>query len=171
MFNRILVAAIALVVIVSGCASIMSGTTQKVTFDSEPPGATVTIGKKKKKDGKDIMVESYNAGVTPLVVELGRGNAMVEISKEGYQSQKVELKKTMNPWVWGDVALTSLLSTSIDTSTGACHQYKPGQYLVTLASLDGSVPMQEGDAPAEDGTVAPEDGAVAPDDGPAMPDK
>jgi hypothetical protein len=128
-----LVAMVAVIGIVYGCASIVSGTTQRVTFDSEPQGAKVTIGKKAKKDGEVILKDSYDAGVTPLVVELSRrSSTMVQLSKEGFETQTVELKRTMNPWIFGDVALTSLLSTSIDTSTGACNQYKPGQYMVTL---------------------------------------
>ena len=136
--NRLMISIVVLAFVVSGCASINSGTTQQVTIDSDPPGATVIIGAKKKKDGKYIMVNSVNAGVTPLVVELSRKDGMVEVSKEGYETQVVDLKKTMNPWVWGDIVLTSLLSTSIDTSTGAVYQYKPGQYMVPLTPKDSA---------------------------------
>jgi hypothetical protein len=119
--------------IIYGCASMMSGTTQRVTIDSDPQGATVTIGKKAEKDGKVTLTDTYTAGVTPLVVELPRrSSTMVQLSKEGFETQNIELKRKMNNWVWGDIALTSLLSTSIDTSTGAVNEYKPGQYMVTL---------------------------------------
>jgi len=128
-----IVAIVVVVGIVYGCASIMSGTTQRVTFDSEPQGATVTIGKKAEKDGQVTIVDSYEAGVTPLEVELPRRtNTMVQLSKEGFETQTVELKRKMNNWTWGDIALTSPLSTSIDTSTGAVNEYKPGQYVITL---------------------------------------
>lgn len=124
---------VAAVFLMTGCGSIMSGTTQRVTFDSDPQGATVEIGKKKKKDGEIIIVDSLNAGVTPLTVELPRRDStMVKISMEGYETQEVILKRTMNNWMWGNIALTSPLSTSIDTSTGACNEYKPGEYMVTL---------------------------------------
>ena len=133
MIRNRMIAIIAALFLISGCATIVCGTTQKVTFDSEPSGAKVVIGKKKKIDGQMTMVDSYDAGVTPLTVELPRRTStMVQISMEGYEDKVVELQRTMNPWVWGDVALTSLLSTSIDTSTGACNEYKPGQYMVTL---------------------------------------
>lgn len=135
--KRALLIVIAIVFAISGCASIMSGTTQRVSFDSDPPGATVMIGEKKTEDGKTIMVDGYNAGVTPLIVELKRkGSTVVQISKDGYKTQDVELMRCMNNWVWGDIALTSLLSTSIDTSTGACNEYKPGQYMVSLQKIE-----------------------------------
>jgi hypothetical protein len=49
----------------AGCASIMDGTCQKVTFDSEPKGATITVGYKDTKDGKTVLTEPTVAGVTP----------------------------------------------------------------------------------------------------------
>ena len=107
MVKRSFLLIVAVTFFISGCASIMSGTTQRVSIDSDPQGATVMIGKKKTKDKKTIMVETYNAGVTPLIVELKRrGSTMVQIFKDGYKTQDVQLKRTMNPWVWGDVALT-----------------------------------------------------------------
>jgi uncharacterized protein YceK len=131
-----LITMVAIIVTIYGCASIMSGTTQRVTFDSEPQGATVTIGKKAKKGGQVTLVKSINAGVTPLEVELPRrGSTMVQLSKEGFETQTVELKRTINNWFLGDVALLSPLSTSIDTSTGAVNEYKRGQYMVTLQPL------------------------------------
>lgn len=126
---------IAVMFLAAGCGTIVSGAKQEVTFDSDPTGATVMVGKKKTVDGKDIMFEAYNAGVTPLAVELWRKGSVVEISKDGYKTQVVELKTVMNPWVWGDIVLTSPLSTSIDTSTGASKEYKPGQYMVTLEKI------------------------------------
>lgn len=135
--KRELLLIIAVVFAITGCASIMSGTTQKVTIDSDPSGATVMIGVKDTKDDKVIMVDGYNAGVTPLIVELKRkGSTMVQISKKGYKTQEVQLQRGMNNWVWGDIALTSLLSTSIDTSTGAANEYKPGEYMVSLQKTE-----------------------------------
>ena len=132
MFKKNLIAVIAVGFIVSGCATIMSGTTQVVTIDSDPQGATVTVGKVKVKNGKSVMVNGKEIGITPIDVEVSRKRGMVQVSKEGYKSVDVPLKTTMNPWVWGDILLTSPLSTSIDTTTGASNQYNPGQYLVTL---------------------------------------
>jgi len=122
----------------AGCASIMSGTTQSITIDTEPKGATVTVGEENKKDGKKIMSVHHIAGVTPLTIALARKDGMIAISKEGYKTQDVELNRGINPWFWGDVVLTSLLSSFIDTSTGAIHEYKPGQYMITLEPVSNT---------------------------------
>lgn len=127
-----LMAIAAVASIVSGCATIMTGATQAVSIDSDPQGATVLIGKEKVVDGKKEMVESRVLGLTPVTADLPRSGVMLQVSKEGHQTVDVPLQTGMNPWVWGDILLTSPLSTSIDTSTGAANEYNPGQYMVTL---------------------------------------
>ena len=42
----------------------------------------------------------------------------------------------MAGWVWGDIVLLSLISTSIDTSTGAAKEYDPGEYLVEMKAIN-----------------------------------
>ena len=115
-----------------GCASIVSGTKQEIMIDSEPSGATVVVAVRKKGQ----LLDQRDAGETPITVEVKRKDGVVLVSKEGYETQEVPLVTKMNPWVWGDIALTSPLSTSIDYSTGAAKQYKPGEYLVTLEPAD-----------------------------------
>jgi hypothetical protein len=115
----------------SGCASIQSGTTQTVKVSSNPAGATVYTAVTKDKD----ILNKVAVGVTPLSVSISRKDGAIILEKAGYESTSVDLKKKMNPWVWGDVVLGSLLSTSIDTSTGAAHEYDPGEYMVDLKPL------------------------------------
>ena len=117
----------------SGCASLFGGgSNQLISIDSEPQGAKVTVGAKVKREGQSVMVNKIEYGVTPIEVSVPRKDGMILVSKEGYETQEVGLVRKMNPWVWGDIIATSPLSTSIDTSTGAAHQYKPGKYMVTL---------------------------------------
>lgn len=132
MLKKGVIAISAFVFLVSGCASLMSGTSQSVTVDSEPQGAKVIVGKVKVKDGVSEMVDGKEVGVTPIDVQVSRRKGMVQVSKEGYKTVDVPLKTRMNPWVWGDILLTSPLSTSIDTTTGASSEYSPGKYMVTL---------------------------------------
>ena len=118
--------------LLSGCASIVSGTHQEIKVASEPNGATVATGWETEKDGKKIMNGRAVAGVTPLTVSIARKDGMIEVSKEGYITQIIELKRGFNYWFWGNVALTSPLSSSIDTSTGAINEFKPGEYMISL---------------------------------------
>ncbi|BFM12383.1 hypothetical protein R50072_25360 [Simiduia litorea] len=114
----------------ASCATMMSGTSQSIKVDSVPSGAKVFIATKDQKTG--AIGTRTEAGVTPITVSISRKDGVVILEKEGYQATEVVMQRTLNPWVWGDVVLTSLLSTSIDTSTGASNEYDPGEYTVEL---------------------------------------
>lgn len=97
----------------TSCATVLSGSTDSVHFDSEPRGAEVII------DG-DVM------GVTPLTLELKRRKFKnVEVSLEGYQTQSRPLEKSFD-----SVAALNIfwdLSTT-DLITGNAFKYDPGSY-------------------------------------------
>ncbi len=117
---------------VSGCASMNSGTTQQIKINSNPPGATVYTALKSTKDNKPVILKKVAVGVTPLTVTLSRKDGAVFLEKEGFEPTEISLTTKMNPWVWGDILLGSLLSTSIDSSTGASNEYDPGEYVIDL---------------------------------------
>lgn len=116
-----------------GCGSMMSGTTQQIKVSSNPPGATVYTGLQKSDiSGVAQVTNKVAIGVTPLTIALSRKDGALFVEKEGYFPATVPLSTKMNPWMWGNIALTSPLSTSIDTSTGASNEYDPGEYLIDL---------------------------------------
>ena len=86
-----------------------------------------------KKDG--VVTNKVSVGVTPLTVTLSRKHGALFVEKEGYVATEVALTTKMNPWVWGNILLTSPLSTSIDTSTGAANEYDPGEFMIDLKPL------------------------------------
>jgi len=100
-----------------GCASILKGTSQTLTFQSEPDNAQVLI------DGKPI-------GVTPLSVSYKKNAAQtVMIKKDGYRTQTMPLEKK-----YDGVALLNIfwdLSTT-DFITGAAYEYVPNTYYFIL---------------------------------------
>jgi len=112
-----------------GCGTIMDGSQQDVKIDSYPSGANIFKVTKDKEGG---IVNRAQIGVTPATISISRKEAVILIEKEGFQSAEVPLKSSMNSWMWGNILLTSPLSTSIDTSTGASNEYDPGEYTVEL---------------------------------------
>jgi len=109
----------------SGCASIMTGSSQQVTFNSNPEGSTVNVG------GRPL-------GKTPLTTSLKRktGQAIV-FEKEGYKPVSMELETRTNGWFWGNILIGGLVGSTTDGLSGAVNEYSPSQYLVTLQP-DGS---------------------------------
>ncbi|MFC1589508.1 PEGA domain-containing protein [Pseudomonadota bacterium] len=105
------------IALASGCASVISGTTQSVTIDSNPQGAEVSI------DGAYI-------GATPITLKLAKNKKdTVSIKKEGYKSVSRDLTKTFDPV--GIINIFWDLSTT-DFITGAAMEYEPNSYFFEL---------------------------------------
>jgi hypothetical protein len=132
MLPRRIVFALITTTLLTACATIVDGPKQSVTVDSNPKGAKIFIASKVRKNGKTEIINRVEAGVTPAAVSISRKDGVIILEKEGYEATEVPLKRGINPWIWGDVVMTSLLSTSIDTSTGAANEYDPGEYLVEM---------------------------------------
>jgi len=101
-----------------GCSTVLHGGRQDVTFDSKPPGATVTIS-----NGMEFM--------TPKIVSLPRSKSQrVTFVKEGYEPQKVYIAKEFLPipTLFGNL----LIGAVVDLMTGAAWQLEPGYLRIEL---------------------------------------
>jgi hypothetical protein len=108
-------------VVCSGCATLFSGTDQEVTFTSDPPGA-------------QVLLDGVPMGNTPLTVELDRSTfrrSYVTLRAQGYESEKFNVKKTLNTTALFNC--TSICFWGTDAITGAMMEYSPGQYFVELS--------------------------------------
>ena len=106
---------------VSGCATIVSGTDQEVTFNSEPEGATVSV------TGKVL-------GKTPVTIRLDKEkNQILTFEKEGYKTYTTQMSTTMDGWFWGNIVIGGFFGSTTDGASGAINEYSPDQYFVTLS--------------------------------------
>lgn len=113
---------LASIALTTGCASIVKGTDQKLTFDSEPDGATVSVS------GRVL-------GKTPLTASVDRAsNQAFTFEKDGYETHTSQLSTTTNPWFFGNIVLGGLIGSTVDGVSGAIHQYSPDQYFITLTA-------------------------------------
>src|SRR5690242_5974341 len=104
----VVVGSIIFAVAVTGCATIINGTTQPIAITSTPNGARVTI------DGTDT---TYN---TPANVELARGrDHLLTFSKPGYQEQTFTIKHSMSGVVAGNILAGGLIGWGVDAADGA----------------------------------------------------
>jgi hypothetical protein len=112
--------AVALVGLTAGCASIMSGSNQEVTFNSSPDGATVAI------DGRVI-------GKTPITTMLKKKSGQtLTFSKNDYMPLTMQLETQIDGWFWGNIVIGGLFGSTTDGLSGAVNEYSPNQYMVTL---------------------------------------
>ena len=110
--------------ITQGCATIISGKTQQMTFNSEPDGANVVI------NGRQI-------GKTPITTQLNREkNQSITFEKEGYKPVTMQLTTALNSWFWGNILIGGLIGSTTDGITGSVYEYSPSQYFIPLKTLD-----------------------------------
>ena len=77
-------------VCLSGCATIIKGTRQKITVASDPTGSDVTV-----------YAQLY--GQTPIDVSMKRKrDNLVTISKEGYHPKSIPIVKSIGGSVWAN---------------------------------------------------------------------
>jgi hypothetical protein len=114
--KKIILSTIVLASVAFGSASIISGTSQAMNFNSYPEGATVKI------DGKTICK-------TPCtqVVDKHSGTTLI-FEKDGYQSRQMIMSEKVNILT----LLGGLFGTTTDSSTGALWEYTPNNYYIEL---------------------------------------
>jgi hypothetical protein len=125
----------------SGCATIVSGRTEMIRFESMPTGATAYI-------------DNTKTYTTPAAVELSRQtNHRVEFSKPGYVPVNRQVLRASNPWLWGNLLIGGIIGLIIDYNTGASNDLEPDLVLVELVPVSPeiqagtSVPNEQSHAP------------------------
>lgn len=105
----------------TSCATIITGTKDKITFNSTP-------------DGAKVMHKGVEKCTTPCTAEIPRslGKQMVTFEKEGFNSKEVKLTKTFNPVTLVNILLGGVIGLGIDTATGSITKYSPKEYKVEL---------------------------------------
>ena len=108
---------VSVLILLTGCATVFSGTKQTITFESSPSGASLYL------DGEKV-------GVTPFTDKL---------KKNKYSSFRIELDgyETISRSIGKDVDLVALLSIfwdlgTTDLATGSAWKYDRNSYYIEL---------------------------------------
>lgn len=108
------------VLMLTGCATIMTGTSKSINFSSNVPGAKVYIN------------DVYK-GVTPMILDLETKNSInVRIEAPGYHPFSTVLKREVSGWVWGNILTGGVIGFGIDIFSG-------GMYVINENSVTGNL--------------------------------
>lgn len=113
---KLLITALAITLLAS-CATVFSGTTQLLTFDSSPQGA-------------DVYVDNMLLGTTPFEFEAKKNKyRSFRIEKDGYKTIQRVITKSFDP-----VTLLSVFwdYSTTDAISGAMYEYDQGSFYVEL---------------------------------------
>lgn len=124
------------VILLSGCASIIHGTYQKIEITSQPKGATIIV------DGKKY-------GTTPQLLKLKRMGRFKEEPKEkqsyavtlemeGFHPFELTIRRQVDGWFIGNVFIGGLLGIIIDATNGSMYKLTPGQINANLGQVTSS---------------------------------
>lgn len=115
MKKTVLIATLSLSLLVSSCATIISGSKQKVNFRSNPAAAS-------------IFIDEVEVGKTPFEIKLERKKEHhVMIKLDGYQTYETNLTKKFNAWYLGNIVFGGLIGIIIDPITGAIYNLSPDE--------------------------------------------
>lgn len=113
MKKTILYCSLVSTLLLSSCATIISGSKQNVSFTSEPSSAK-------------IFIDEVEVGQTPFELKLERKSEHeVMIKLDGYQTYQTTLTKKFNAWYFGNILIGGLIGLIVDPITGAIYNLSP----------------------------------------------
>ena len=118
--------------LVSGCATVVHGGSQKVRVVSSPSGAVVRVNLNKI------------ATTTPGVLILNRKETgyVLTFEKEGYNPVEISLRRTVDGWLFGNILLGIygiLFGLAIDFSNGSAYKLTPDEVSIVLGQQAASL--------------------------------
>lgn len=124
MLSKQLAAALALAgMSLSGCATVLNGTSQDVDFNSEPQGAVIAL-----HTGQNC--------VTPCTFSMRRGDdASVEINKPGFKPVTVYIQSRLGGSTFGNIILGGGIGAVVDGSNGSSNRLYPNPVYVRLVPV------------------------------------
>ena len=105
--------------LLTGCASLISGRYQRVSFESTPPGATVRV------DGEPPITTPGN------LILLRKTAHTADITLEGYQSERVTIEREISTGLAANVLVLDL-GVPVDFLIGGAYELDPSRVNVAL---------------------------------------
>lgn len=125
MFKTALCASACAISLLSGCASIVSGTNQPVTVDT--PGCAAASCKLTNDKGTWAVTTPGS-----VVVHRAYGPLTVMCTKEGFPAATTTVASTTKGMAFGNILFGGLIGAGVDAGTGAAYDY-PNTILVPMA--------------------------------------
>lgn len=107
-----------------GCSLVAQGTSQEIEFTSEPPGASFTVAGRTE--------------TTPAKFPVPKNDYTITFQREGYKDVEFDLRRKLNPWFYGSIAM-GVIAATIDMTTGAWKEFDTTEVKVVLEPLPGRI--------------------------------
>ena len=113
-----------LLIFAVGCAAIIHGTKQDISVNSNPSGV-------------NVYVMGVHKATTPAVIEVSRkdSNIILRFEKDGYEPVEIALDRSIDGWIWGNIALGGVIGLVVDFATGAAYKFTPDMVTANMEKL------------------------------------
>ena len=115
----------------TGCATLVKGSSQSVMVNTDPPGALCTLTRK----GKEIAVVNPTPGT--VTVDKSKDAVAVSCTRTGYLESAGTITSQFQPMTFGNILFGGLVGVAIDAGSGAMSEYEPS---VTLTLMPAEFP-------------------------------
>lgn len=123
-------------ILLSGCATIIHGSKERVEVQSEPSGAKVEV------DGRP-------AGTTPVTIRLRRdASHTIRLYKDLHEPREISIRRKISWWSYLNVLNLYVPGALVDVITGAFYGLAPDQ---VSATLEGTAEAEQEGTDAETG--------------------
>lgn len=110
----------------AGCATILGGSSQLLTVNSNISGA-------------DVFLNDTPLGKTPLSTSIKRGQeGVLRVTAPGYQPYQIALNKKISTLFWVNLLSGGAFGSTTDYMSGAMYEYEPSTYMVSLQRTTAS---------------------------------
>lgn len=109
------------------CSSIINGTTQQISVNSNVQGA-------------QVYVDGVTLGTTPLInARIKRKDtSFLVVKKEGYKDYQQTLQTKFDNWFWGNIIIGGLVGSTTDLVSGTTHLLDPNTLFIQLEPINGN---------------------------------
>jgi len=145
MKSKFIIGMIAVASLTSGCATLISGTTQSINIDTGKVAGADCVGIDKKG-------HQFNWLNTPssATVQKGDGPMIITCKKEGYENATVSTDETFVKASLGNIILGGGIGFLVDAASGAAQEYpvdvkvpmRPVEVKEVIASKDVHPPLK-----------------------------
>jgi PEGA domain len=105
---------------IAACATIISGSQERVIIKATPPGAEIAV------DGRKIGPDSVEC-------KMERGSVhYVDVTMDGFRPTHIRTGIGVNPWYWGNLITVTWFGLSVDLISNAAYNVNPNSLLVDL---------------------------------------
>ena len=115
----------AILALLSGCATLTKGTSQTVTVNTDPTGATCTL----TRDAQPLAVVNPTPGSIPI--SKGAGTVAIICKRSGYLEAAGAMTSEFQAMTFGNILFGGLIGVVVDAASGATHEY-PAMVTITM---------------------------------------